>query len=718
MFLPGPLLFAQIFGLSRFRLLYTMAPTSKTMYRETHSRRRPARGKPSENRERVAPILLRRLGFVAAWAALMFVSGCGAAHRLHADYTNYEAVYADTSNREMLLNLARLDQHDPTFFFKMGQIGTSYQMSAGLSGSGNYMIQGTGSGGNAIGGGTPTLAYQKTPTFQFIPVDDNTTAQFLLKPVDPLIFYNLYQQGWRVDQLLRLMVDHIEFRQPNSKYWEVIRNTPTPENAENYARFLRVAAMSYDLQRLGYLRLQGRQTFAPIGSPIPLDTPPAAAKQADQSAAAGGTAAAANPPAAAPKASSSAAPEAKDFLDAQDKNIVWKQVKDGWQMEQTNIIGLFSLNAPQTALELEDAAEVAAVANNTGTAKADLAGVPFAQAAASADAADAAAQAAAAHPGSAALADAALADATAAAKDADTALAAASALPSTTPNDARFKTLVSAADTAAKNALDAAKSADDAAKSSDSMAGDTTAAKAAADASVRAADAAAAQADDNSATMVREALIEQFETDMPELKGGGMGGQRIQDVFLQILKDGFTVEDSFNTTDVTDEPNKFACKVVLRSLIGVMAAAAQEQDEFAQLISKNPTILVDPREGPGGPTTMKFTELVPKVEMQPILRLKWTSADQINPPLAQLSYGTGVYVVSDPCVAPADTSVTTAPSKCVSAPVDASVQNKADPPLTADWNRDVFRLISQLAAQVTVDISKFPLPAILQLSTQ
>ena len=658
--------------------------------------------------------------------ATMLVTGCGAAQRLHADYTNYEAVYADTSNREMLLNLARLDQHDPTFFFKMGQIGTSYQMTAGLSGNGSYAIQGTGSGGNAIGGGSPTLAYQKTPTFQFIPVDDNTTAQFLLKPVDPLIFYNLYQQGWRVDQLLRLMVDHIEFRQPNSKYWEVIRNTPTPENAENYARFLRVAAMAYDLQRLGYLRLQGKETFSPIGSPIPSDSPtPPAMKQPDQTAAAAGSAASpASPPAPSPKPSSSADPEAKDFLDAQAKNIVWKQEKGGWQMEQTNIIGLFSLNAPQTALELEDAAEVAAVANNNGTAAADLAGVPFAQSASSADAADAAAQAAAAHPGDADLAATSKAAADAALKDADSAAKAAANLPGDTAAERKLKADVIAADAAAKNADDAASAALDAAKSADSAGGSTSSAKDAADAAVKAADANDKDTDEISATMIRSALIEQFETDMPELKGGGMGGQRIQDVFLEILKDGFTVEDSFDTTDATDEPNKFACKVVLRSLIGVMAAASQEQDEFAQLIAKDPTILVDPREGPGGPTTMKFTELVPKVEMQPILRLKWNSADEINPPLAQLSYGTGVYVVSDPCGAPyasngpADSTSPPPPSKCVAAPPDGTIHAKADPPLTANWNRDVFRLISQLTAQVTVDISKFPLPAILQLSTQ
>jgi hypothetical protein len=33
------------------------------------------------------------------------------------------------------------------------------------------------------------------------------------------------------------------------------------------------------------------------------------------------------------------------------------------------------------------------------------------------------------------------------------------------------------------------------------------------------------------------------------------------------------------------------------------------------------------------------------------------------------------------------------------------------------WNGDMFRLLSQLSAQVTVDISKFPLPEILQLRT-
>jgi hypothetical protein len=34
---------------------------------------------------------------------------------------------------------------------------------------------------------------------------------------------------------------------------------------------------------------------------------------------------------------------------------------------------------------------------------------------------------------------------------------------------------------------------------------------------------------------------------------------------------------------------------------------------------------------------------------------------------------------------------------------------------SSSWNRDVFRLLAELATQVSVDISKFPLPTTLQV---
>jgi hypothetical protein len=468
------------------------------------------RGKLAQQQSRARHGFVDRFSVASLCVALLFVSGCGAARRLNADYTNYEAVYAETSNHEMLLNLARLDQHDPTFFFKMGQIGTSYQMQAGLSGNGQYMIQGTGSGGNAIGGGTPTLLYQKTPSFQFIPVDDNTTAQFLLKPIDPLIFYNLYQQGWRVDQLFRLMVDRIEFRQPGSRYWEVIRNEPSLDNAENYARFLRVSAIAYEMQRRGFLRLQGKQMFVPVSS-----------------------------------STLATAPTAQNIVDAQAKNLVWKSDDKGqWHLEQDNVVGVFYLNEPMAAGQTQAAADTA--------------------------------------------------------------------------------------------------------------------------------------------------LNSQIDADMPELSKGGMAGQTVQQVFIQILKDGFTVEQSFDSEDLADQ-KRFSCQVVMRSLIGVMAAAAQEQDDFKTFLTTNPAIPAPSAADPNA--TLPFTSVVPQVELKPILQLKWDPTEKAIEPLVQLSYRDTAYTVTDESAAPA-----------------------TNPGDDLTWNRDVFRLLTQLAAQVTVDISKFPLPSILQLN--
>src|SRR5208337_3659595 len=155
-------------------LLTAMLRTNSLQSAQTLSHSHPSQRKSSFPRPRGKwrPYLLL---FMAGFA-LTGLSGC-AARRLATDYVGYESAFADTSNREMLLNLARLNQHDPTYFFKMGQMATSYRMQAALTGTGKYVIQGTGSGGNAIGGGTPSLVYEKDPSFTFIPVNDDATAQ-------------------------------------------------------------------------------------------------------------------------------------------------------------------------------------------------------------------------------------------------------------------------------------------------------------------------------------------------------------------------------------------------------------------------------------------------------------------------------------------------------------------------------------------------------------
>ncbi len=97
---------------------------------------------------------------VATSCLLLGLSGCAASH-LKADYNRYEDAFAYTSNHEMLLNLARLNQHDPTYFFKLGQIGTSYRMQVTLPTAGNFASAGSTAGPS--GGGTPSGTYEKDP---------------------------------------------------------------------------------------------------------------------------------------------------------------------------------------------------------------------------------------------------------------------------------------------------------------------------------------------------------------------------------------------------------------------------------------------------------------------------------------------------------------------------------------------------------------------------
>lgn len=445
---------------------------------------------------------LRSAALCFALCGPVWLCGC-AARRLRVDYTSFEGAYADTSNQEVLLNLARLNQHDPTYFFKLGQIATSYHVQAGISGSAGYVTQGT-TGTNIVGSGGPSLEFYSNPQFTFIPVNDDTTAQLLLKPIPAELFYVMYQQGWRADQLFRLMVDRIEIREPG-KPWEVIHNVPSIDNALDYTRFLRVSALAYELQTHGFLLLRGRQEFEPSG------------------------------------AQSTKPPTAQDVLNAQGKNLVWRNEGGMWQLGQEVVTPYFYLNPNK--LTQDDVTEI--------------------------------------------------------------------------------------------------------------------------------------------------------QRDMPQLDVGGINGVTALQQVLDILQHGFTIQENPNfTTEAATSLHSANSKqrpvevhLILRSLIGMMAAAAQEQAGFANLMKTNPTILSN-----------HFQQLVPLGEQRPILQLTWSPETSVIPPLVKLSYRNQTYMITD------------ASNPQLSAGVFTGMTQYS-------WNQDVFRLICLLTAQVTVDISKFPLPEVLQLQT-
>jgi hypothetical protein len=558
-----------------------------------------------------SPLIRASLMLLVAGGATLLLTGCGP-RRVRADFTHYENSYAFTSNQEMLLNLARLEQHDPTYFFKLGQISSSYRMEAALTGAGNVStVSSPPATGIPTGGGAPTFLYENDPAFSFIPVNDQTNAQLLLQPVPENVFYSLFQQGWRVDQLFRLMVDRIEVTLPPDPgstadkgcRVEVIRNVPPPpfygtdfsqssRDLDRYVTFLRVSAVVYALQKHGLLLLRGTNTFEPIdrASFIPNDG-------------AGGDAASKN----------ASLPTAKDFNDASAKNQEWElqgadaNVKGGkWVLGQKTLAPKFQLNTmvPDASQSAEQT-----YGQNVKTVEDSLRNDLL-------------------------------------------------------PNDPSLAQLAQA----------------------------------------------------------------------PELTDT-----------LEVLFSGFAIGGSATDQDTGRGPctssgasphGVVTSHLVLRSLIALMAAAAQEQAFYDALAKsgKDPEVPLgkddlvrrihvgllvaqgltpkqdDPdylkRASAVAGMTFTFSQLVPTIERLPVLRLTWP--DEVKPPVAHSAFyakefGLGVnyrgkeYVVAD--VDPESVN-----------PSEFARENET-------WNRDMFRLINQLSSQVTIDISKFPPPELLQLHT-
>ena len=254
--------------------------------------------------------------FPSLMVCALLLSGCGAA-RYSADYNGFNAAYANSSNRQMLLNLARLDQHDPTYFLQFGQISVQYQVSSSLNGVVNDSVpQSTFHIPFVTGTGTLAAGASNTPSFTFIPVTDDKVAQELLLPVPPDVIYTLFQQGAPVDQLLRLMVERFEIQLPGDTKITTFSNTPGRCDVRSYATFLKICAIAREFQLDGHLKLRATEQFVPLAD----------------------------------KWASKDQPAAKDLLDAQDKGFIYQKQPDGtWELGKNELQPSFILDGESDA---------------------------------------------------------------------------------------------------------------------------------------------------------------------------------------------------------------------------------------------------------------------------------------------------------------------------------------------------------------------------------
>lgn len=238
-------------------------------------------------------------GFIGVAAGLF--SGCGTT--LRQSFNNYSDVYTETQNRQMLLNLARLHEREPAFFFQLTQITSSYTFneSLGLSDLKSVGLPASTTANLHTASGNLGETATHNPIFTLIPLAGDKFAQQMLAPIKPQVFYELFEEGWPLDLLMRVLIERIELEELPAKSDNlnvppspadgliILENHPyqwTDGNASDKAnvvqdgpkghfdRFLRACALAREFQEHGLIYLAEEKSFQPVAS-VSLNAPDA-----------------------------------------------------------------------------------------------------------------------------------------------------------------------------------------------------------------------------------------------------------------------------------------------------------------------------------------------------------------------------------------------------------------------------------------------------------
>ena len=218
------------------------------------------------------------------------ISGCTTVP-LRQSFNNYSDVYAETQNRQMLLNLARLHEREPIYFFQLAQISASYSFSQtlGLSDLKSSGLPVSTTANIRTANGSLGESATHSPIFTLIPLAGDKFAQQMLAPIKPQVFYELFEEGWPLDLLMRVLIERIEIVMPAPDCTTILENNPWQgmesgaSDATNvvrdgpkgyYDRFLRACALAREFQKHGLLYLAEEKSFK-VEEPVSLKTPDA-----------------------------------------------------------------------------------------------------------------------------------------------------------------------------------------------------------------------------------------------------------------------------------------------------------------------------------------------------------------------------------------------------------------------------------------------------------
>jgi hypothetical protein len=152
---------------------------------------------------------VKSLGRLGMAGIALGLASCSTPTALSNRAVDFNKTVAQATDSQLLLNIVRAAQRNPTHYSSITQVRDSRT----VSGSGQVAAQFPFGPNNALLSNTvaPTLAASGslTPSFDVAPLDNRAAAEGLFRPVDPQIFLTYWEQDWPPMVLLFMFVDGI-----------------------------------------------------------------------------------------------------------------------------------------------------------------------------------------------------------------------------------------------------------------------------------------------------------------------------------------------------------------------------------------------------------------------------------------------------------------------------------------------------------------------------
>lgn len=174
----------------------------------------------------------------------VLLSGCGTMGpaSLKNDRDRYNQVVSCTGSEQMLMNLVKLKYRDSPSFLQVSSISTNRQWAttAGINAPLGDSIY---SAGNLVPLSAGT-SYTENPTVTYTPLMGESFVKQMLSPIPIETLILLFQAGWPVDTVIRLVVQEVNDLENASP-----ASGPTPQREPVFRQFLEAAFIFRDLQK-------------------------------------------------------------------------------------------------------------------------------------------------------------------------------------------------------------------------------------------------------------------------------------------------------------------------------------------------------------------------------------------------------------------------------------------------------------------------------------